>query len=92
MSSGSYKYITLVIISIFTGGLHFCMMSCFVRMLLYICLCVINSVTTFGFVSFHTQEDEDRFREGEGEEGGEEENMIDILGIQPIPAFCSRCV
>ena len=43
-------------------------------------------------LSFYTQEDEDRFREGEGEEGGEEENMINILGIQPIPAFCSRCV
>ena len=40
----------------------------------------------------YTQEDEDRFREGEGEEGGDEENMIDILGVQPIPAFCSRCV
>jgi len=36
------------------------------------------------------QEDEDRLREGEGEEGGEEENMINVLNVQPIPAFCSR--
>jgi len=36
------------------------------------------------------QEDEDRLREGEGEEGGEEENMINVLDVQPIPAFCSR--
>ena len=66
-------------------------MSYLVRMLLYMHMC-FNYNLQYNNSWIYTQEDEDRFREGEGDEGGEEENMIDILGVQPIPAFCSRCV
>ena len=41
-------------------------------------------------ITFLPQEDEDSTLKKEGDKDGENASAIDIVGVQPIPAFCSR--
>ena len=45
----------------------------------------------FGY-DVYMQEDEDSVLTKNKKKGGDGEQEIDVVTVQPIPAFCSRCV